>query len=168
MKPSRSSDTGSGITLGVGFVMAKVRKVQIINGPNLNLQGIRQPEIYGVESFEDLMKACKDKFPDVEVLYFQSNYEGALIEKIHEAGKEGIPVILNPAAYAHSSYALADAVAAAQVPVVEVHISNLWARESWRHQSLTAPHTAGVIAGFGLRGYLLALEALTGYYQFHL
>lgn len=148
--------------------MAKVKKIQIINGPNLHLQGKRQPEVYGSETFEDLMEACRQKFPDVEVLYFQSACEGALIEKIHEANQSGIPIILNPAAYAHSSYALADAVAAVSVPVVEVHISNVFAREPWRRQSLTASHTQGVIIGFGLKGYLLALEVLTNNYQLSL
>jgi 3-dehydroquinate dehydratase-2 len=165
MKPSRSSDTGNGITFGVDFVMAKVKKIQIINGPNLNLQGKRQPEIYGTKTFEDLLIACRQKFPDVEILYFQSAHEGDLIAKIHDANESGIPIILNPAAYTHTSYALCDALAAVQVPVIEVHLTNLYARESWRSKSLTAPYTQGVIMGFGLRGYLMAIEALADYDQ---
>lgn len=148
--------------------MAKVKKIQIINGPNLNLQGKRQPEIYGTETFEDLLKTCQQKFPDVEILYFQSAHEGDLIDKIHEADASAIPIILNPAAYTHTSYALGDALAAVKVPVIEVHLTNLYARESWRSKSLTAPYTQGVIMGFGLRGYLLAIELLTNHHQLSL
>ncbi|MCS6980645.1 MAG: 3-dehydroquinate dehydratase [Flavobacteriales bacterium] len=148
--------------------MAKVKKIQIINGPNLHLQGIREPEIYGTKTFEDLLSRCHERFPDIEILLFQSNYEGELIEKIHQTNAEGIPIILNLAALTHTSYALADALAAVQVPVVEVHISNILGREEWRARSLTARYCCGVIIGFGLDGYLLAMEALTGYYNLHL
>lgn len=148
--------------------MAKVKKIQIINGPNLDLQGIRQPEIYGTQTFDDLLRIGRERFPEIEIRLFQSNHEGELIEKIHHTNAEGIPIILNLAAFTHTSYALADALAAVQVPVVEVHISNILGREEWRARSLTARYCRGVIIGFGLDGYLLAMEALTGHYNLHL
>ncbi len=128
-------------------------KIIIINGPNLNLLGRRQTNIYGTRSFEDYFEELKKKFPEVELEYFQSNHEGALIDKLHEYGFYHDGILLNAGGYTHTSVALADAVAAIKTPVVEVHISNPYARESFRHQSLITAHCEGVIAGFGLKGY---------------
>ena len=135
----------------------------IINGPNLNLLGKRQPEIYGSSSFEEFLNSLKLQFPGLEIEYFQSNSEGEIIDKIHELGFyrdncQGI--IINPGAYAHYSYAIADALAAIRVPVIEVHISNIYQREDFRHTSVTAPHCLGVISGLGLQSYSLALNFL--------
>lgn len=137
-------------------------KIAIINGPNLNLLGQRQPEIYGQEGFENYFNSLKEKFSGVELEYFQSNIEGELVDAIHEFAKSGTAIVLNAAAYTHTSVAIADAVAAVDVPVVEVHISNVHARESFRHHSYIAPYAAGIIAGFGLDGYRLAVESLVG------
>lgn len=131
-------------------------QLTIINGPNLNLLGNREPEIYGSESFEDFFIKIKNRFPDVELDYFQSNHEGALIDKLQNTKAEGI--IFNGAAYTHYSIALADAIAAIKVPVVEVHISNIYARESYRKHSCTAGKCIGVITGLGLEGYALAIQ----------
>lgn len=137
-------------------------KIAIINGPNLNLLGQRQPEIYGQEGFENYFNSLKEKFSGVELEYFQSNIEGELVDAIHALAKSGTAMVLNAAAYTHTSVAIADAVAAVDVPVIEVHISNVHARESFRHHSYIAPYAAGIIAGFGLDGYRLALESLVG------
>lgn len=133
----------------------------IINGPNLNLIGVRQPDIYGAASFDDCLADLRFIFPNTEIEYFQSNCEGAIIDKIHELGYatpgcEGI--VINPGAYAHYSYAIADAIASISIPVVEVHISNIHSREEFRHRSVTAPACKGMLCGFGLRGYELALR----------
>lgn len=137
--------------------------IAIINGPNLNLLGKRQPEIYGRESFEDFLRILRDRFPHVAIEYFQSNCEGELINRIHALGydvSECEGIIINPGAYAHYSYALADAISSIQLPVIEVHISNIAAREEFRRKSVTAPACRGMISGCGLEGYALALMYL--------
>jgi 3-dehydroquinate dehydratase-2 len=133
-------------------------RIIIINGPNLNLLGKREPEIYGQQDFESYLSVLMKVYDDVKVEYYQSNVEGELINKLHEVGFSYDAIILNPGGYTHTSVALADAVSAITTPVIEVHISNLYAREAIRHTSLTGAHCAGVISGFGLRGYELALE----------
>ncbi|HBK32621.1 MAG TPA: type II 3-dehydroquinate dehydratase [Porphyromonadaceae bacterium] len=135
-------------------------KIEIINGPNLNLLGMREPDIYGKESFVDYLETLKAEFPHVDFSYFQSNIEGELIDKIQEAGFGSDGIVLNAGGYTHTSIALCDAIKAVPAPVVEVHISNVHARESFRHQSLLSPVCAGVIAGFGTDSYRLATEAL--------
>lgn len=133
-------------------------EIIIINGPNLNLLGKREPEIYGEDSFEDFLLHLKGLFPEVSLHYFQSNAEGALIDKLHELGFSYDGIILNAGAYTHTSIALADAIASIETPVIEVHISNVYAREAYRHKSYLSPHCEGVIVGFGLRGYELAVQ----------
>lgn len=133
-------------------------KIIIINGPNLNMLGQRQPEIYGHESFEKYFEKLQQLFPKLELDYFQSNQEGALIDKIQEVGFSYDGIVLNAAGYTHTSVAIADAVAAINAPVVEVHISNIHKRESFRHHSFMTPVCRGVIAGLGLHGYRLALD----------
>ncbi len=135
-------------------------KIIIINGPNLNLLGKREPEIYGKESFEDFFDQLKSEFPKVKLEYFQSNDEGALIGKLHEAGFAYDGIILNAGGYTHTSVAIADAIAAIKTPVMEVHISNPKSRESFRHVSLLAPKCKGSIIGLGLDGYRMALEMM--------
>jgi 3-dehydroquinate dehydratase-2 len=134
-------------------------KFIIINGPNLNLLGKREPSVYGNESFEDFFKELQNKFPEVELTYFQSNIEGEIIDKIQETGFSFDGIILNAAAYTHTSVGIADAVKGVETPVVEVHISNVYQRESFRHTSYIAPNVIGVIAGFGLKSYELALRS---------
>lgn len=129
----------------------------ILNGPNLNLLGTREPEVYGSESFEDYLKRLRDKYPDVKIDYFQSNIEGVLIDRIHEARGSYDGIILNGGAYTHTSIAIADAISAVDVPVIEVHISNTARREAFRHTSYLTPVCRGVIMGFGLKSYELAL-----------
>ncbi len=133
-------------------------EIIIINGPNLNLLGKREPEIYGEDSFEDFLLHLNGLFPEVHLHYFQSNSEGALIDKIHELGFSYDGIILNAGAYTHTSIALADAIAGVATPVIEVHISNVYAREAYRHHSYLSAHCEGVIVGFGLRGYELAVQ----------
>jgi 3-dehydroquinate dehydratase-2 len=133
-------------------------EIHIVNGPNLNLLGTREQSIYGKESFEVFFETLKKQFSIIQLFYFQSNVEGELINYLHEHGFKADGIVLNAAAYTHTSVALADAVAAIKSPVVEVHISNVYAREEFRHVSLIAPKTAGVIAGFGLNSYVLALQ----------
>ncbi|MGB4293165.1 MAG: type II 3-dehydroquinate dehydratase [Bacteroidales bacterium] len=135
-------------------------KIQIINGPNLNLLGKREPEKYGDTSFEDFLAELREKYPSVEIEYFQSNVEGEIINRIHETGFTFDGIILNPGGYTHTSVAIADAVAAVKCPVVEVHITNVAAREEFRHNSLVGRFCRGSIIGFGLLGYLLAIEAI--------
>ena len=132
--------------------------LQIINGPNLNLLGKREPEVYGNRDFESFLTAIKVKFPSIIINYFQSNVEGELINKLHEIGFETDGIIFNAGGYTHTSVAIADAVAAIKSPVIEVHISNIYAREEYRHNSLMAKNCIGVIAGLGLMGYELAIE----------
>ena len=137
-------------------------RIQIINGPNINLLGKREPSIYGSVTFEDFLIELRANYPDVESSYYQSNTEGELIDKIQETGFDVDGIILNAGAYTHTSIALQDAIRAVTSPVVEVHISNVHARESFRHKSMIAAACKGVICGFGLKSYQLALEALTG------
>ena len=135
------------------------KKVLIINGPNLNLLGIREPSVYGGESFEDFIAKLEVQFPEIELSYYQSNHEGALIDKIHEVGFSYDGIVLNAGGYTHTSVALADAIKAISTPVVEVHISNTFARETFRHQSYLSPVVKGVVVGFGLKSYELALQS---------
>ncbi|MEO0570122.1 MAG: type II 3-dehydroquinate dehydratase [Bacteroidota bacterium] len=134
-------------------------KLSIINGPNLNLLGTREPEVYGNMSFEGYFASLKDKFPDVELDYFQSNIEGELIDRIQEVDFSADGIILNAAAYTHTSIGIGDAIKAIETPVVEVHISNTFAREEFRHQSYISPVAKGVILGFGLQSYELAIQS---------
>ena len=134
-------------------------KIIIINGPNLNLLGKREEEIYGNISFEDYFISLKEKFPKLILEYFQSNIEGEIINKLHEVGFLFDGIILNAAGYTHTSVAIADAVKSIQTPVVEVHISNILSRETFRHNSLIAPNCKGSIFGFGLQGYELAISS---------
>jgi 3-dehydroquinate dehydratase-2 len=133
-------------------------KIQIINGPNLNLLGKREPTVYGNVGFEEHFQVLRAKFPDLNLDYFQSNVEGELINKLHEIGFSYDGIILNAGGYTHTSVAIADAIAAIQTPVIEVHVSNIYARESYRHVSLTGKNCKGVLTGFGLDGYRLAIE----------
>ncbi len=134
-------------------------KLLIINGPNLNLLGKREPEVYGTETFEDFLVELQQQYPEIELAYFQSNIEGELISKIQEVGFDIHGIILNAGAYTHTSIAIADAIKAITSPVVEVHISNTFSRESFRHQSFIAPNVKGVIIGFGLQSYQLAIKS---------
>ncbi len=138
-------------------------KIIIINGPNLNLLGVREPAIYGGNSFENYLESLKKNFSGLAVEYFQSNHEGVLIDKLHEVGFADYKgIVFNAGAYTHTSLALADAIAAIETPVVEVHISNVHAREAFRHHSYMAGNCRGVISGFGLDSYRLAILALIG------
>ena len=134
-------------------------KITIINGPNLNLLGQREKEIYGEESFEDYFKKLKNKYPNIELDYYQSNIEGELINKLQEKGFTNNGIILNAGGYTHTSVSIADAIKSIKTPVVEVHISNIIDREPYRHISLIAPNCKGSIFGFGLQSYLLAIES---------
>jgi 3-dehydroquinate dehydratase-2 len=133
-------------------------KIAIINGPNLNLLGKRETDIYGNESFDSYFEALKAKFPAIEFTYFQSNVEGELIDKIQEFGFTYDGIILNPGGYTHTSVALGDAIAAIRTPLVEVHISNIFGREEFRKISHVSAKAVGVISGLGLKGYSLALQ----------
>ena len=135
-------------------------KVLIINGPNLNLLGTREKSVYGEQRFEDYFEELKSKSPAVDLHYFQSNVEGELIDKIQEVGFSYDGILLNAGGYTHTSVAIADAIAAVDTPVVEVHISNIFAREEYRHISLLSKNCAGIISGFGLASYKLALDSL--------
>ncbi|MBQ6228515.1 MAG: type II 3-dehydroquinate dehydratase [Prevotella sp.] len=135
-------------------------RIQIINGPNLNLLGVREPGIYGSESFDTYLPQLKAMFPDVEIDYYQSNVEGELIDKMQEVGFDSDGVVLNAGAYTHTSVALHDCIRAMRSPVVEVHISNVHQREPFRHKSMISSACVGVICGFGLDSYRLAVEAL--------
>lgn len=132
-------------------------KIIIINGPNLNLLGLREPGIYGDTSFDAYLEKLREKYPDVEISFFQSNIEGELIDKLQEAGFSHDGIILNAAAYTHTSVGIGDAVKAIKTPVIEVHISNTFAREEFRHHSHISAGAAGIILGFGLQSYELAL-----------
>lgn len=134
-------------------------KLQIINGPNLNLLGKREKSIYGDLSFEPFFSSLQQHYPQIELEYYQSNSEGAIIDKIHAIGYEYDGIIINAGAYTHTSLAIGDAIAAITTPVVEVHISNVHAREAFRHHSFLAKNCVGVIAGFGLNSYKLAIES---------
>jgi len=134
-------------------------KIYIINGPNLNLLGNREPEVYGNVSFEDYFNGLQKKYPKLQLEYFQSNIEGELIDKLHEVGFNYGGIVLNAAAYTHTSIGIADAVKAIETPVIEVHISNVYSREEFRYISYIAPNTKGIIVGFGLKGYELAIQS---------
>lgn len=135
-------------------------KFIIINGPNLNLLGVRQPEVYGNRTFEDYLAELKSAFPQVEIDYYQSNVEGEIINKMHEVGFTYDGIVLNAGGYSHTSVAIHDAISSIRTPVVEVHISNIYAREEYRRHSLLSDACKGVICGLGLTGYRLALEGL--------
>ncbi|MGF1555321.1 type II 3-dehydroquinate dehydratase [Paucihalobacter sp.] len=137
-----------------------MKKLMIINGPNLNLLGVREPEVYGSLSFTNFLELLQKKHSNLQIDYFQSNIEGEIIDKLHEVGFSFDGIILNAAAYTHTSVGIGDAVKAIKTPVVEVHISNTFSRESFRHQSYISPHAKGVIIGFGLQSYELAIESL--------
>ena len=134
-------------------------KIQIINGPNLNLLGLREPGIYGSQSFEEYLMALRDFYSMIQIDYYQSNVEGELINKLHEVGFEYDGIVINGGAYTHTSIAIADAIAGIKTPVIEVHISNIYAREEFRHVSLTGKNCRGVLTGFGMDGYRLAIES---------
>jgi len=133
-------------------------KIQIINGPNLNLLGKREPDTYGKQSFEEYFVQLKTRFPAVELHYYQSNVEGELINKLHDVGFSFEAIILNAGAYTHTSVAIHDAIAAIKTPVVEVHISNVYAREEFRHKSLITSKCVGLITGFGMEGYAMGIQ----------
>ncbi|MCR9286627.1 type II 3-dehydroquinate dehydratase [Saprospiraceae bacterium] len=133
-------------------------KIIIINGPNLNLLGQREPTIYGQKTFEAFFEFLQMEFPGVTLHYFQSNYEGEIIDKLHEVGFTYNGIVLNSGAYTHTSIAIADAIGAIETPVIEVHISNVYAREKFRHHSFSAPKCIGSIIGLGLKGYELAID----------
>lgn len=137
-----------------------MRKIQIINGPNLNLLGVREPGIYGNNSFESYLPALRALFPDVQIDYYQSNIEGEMINKMQEVGFGYDGIVLNAGAYTHTSIALLDCIRSLRCPVVEVHISNVHQREEFRHHSMISPGCKGVICGFGLQGYELAIRGL--------
>ena len=142
------------------YIFTKKRmKIIIINGPNLNLLGKREPEVYGNQTFEDYLEILKNQFSNFDLHYFQSNIEGELISKIQEVGFSFDGIILNAGAYTHTSIGIGDAIKAIETPVVEVHISNTFSRETFRHQSFISPNAKGVIIGFGLKSYELALHS---------
>jgi 3-dehydroquinate dehydratase-2 len=132
-------------------------KLHIINGPNLNLLGIREPEIYGTQGFDAFFEQLQSEFPDHEISYFQSNVEGELINNLQAVGFSTAGIILNAGAYTHTSIAIGDAVSAIKTPIIEVHISNVFSREEYRHVSYIAPKAIGIISGLGLNGYRLAI-----------
>jgi 3-dehydroquinate dehydratase-2 len=134
-------------------------KILILNGPNLNLLGTREPEIYGKEGFDSYLKTLREQFSSIQIDYFQSNVEGELINKLHEVGFSYTGIIFNAGAYTHTSIAIGDAIKAITTPLVEVHLSNVFARESYRHESFLTPVCKGCISGFGLQSYQLALQS---------
>ena len=136
-----------------------MKKIIIINGPNLNLLGKREPEIYGSQSFEGYFKSLQEDFSALELDYFQSNIEGELIDKLHDVGFSYDGIVLNAAAYTHTSVGIGDAVKGISTPVIEVHISNTYSREEFRHQSFISPNAKGIVLGFGLKSYALALQS---------
>lgn len=140
-----------------------MKKILILNGPNLNLLGKREPEIYGSESFESYLVKLRSHFRDVELEYFQSNHEGALIDKLQECGFDLDGIVFNPAGYTHTSIALGDTIKAIQTPVIEVHISNIYEREEFRHRSFIKPYAIHSIIGKGMEGYKLAIEYFNNY-----
>lgn len=141
----------------VPFINSMMYIIQILNGPNLNLLGSREPQIYGERSFEDWLQDLRNRYPDTEIRYTQSNHEGDLVDMLQYCGMQQIPVILNAGAYTHTSVALANAIAAAQTRVAEVHISNIYAREDFRHTSYISHKALALISGLGLYGYEAAL-----------
>lgn len=136
------------------------KKIQIINGPNLNMLGLREPEKYGYSDFDSFLERLMGLYPDYEFIYFQSNIEGEIVDVVQSGGTDADAIIINPAGYSHTSVAIADAIAMARIPVIEVHITNLLSREEFRHQSLTGRYCRGSVMGFGLDGYRLAVEAV--------
>lgn len=141
--------------------MFSMKRILIVNGPNLNLLGVRESGIYGKCKFEDYLPELKRAFPEVELSYYQSNIEGELIDKMQEVGFTADGIVLNAGAYTHTSIALLDCIRAIECPVVEVHISNVHQREEFRHHSMISTGCRGVVCGFGLKSYKLAIEALT-------
>ncbi|WP_247232027.1 type II 3-dehydroquinate dehydratase [Telluribacter sp. SYSU D00476] len=139
-----------------------MKQILILNGPNLNLLGKREPTVYGNQTFEGYFETLKTQFPEVELHYFQSNHEGAMIDKIHEVGFTFDGIVINAGGYTHTSVALADALSAVTTPAVEVHISNIHAREAFRHHSYLTSRCKGMICGLGLKGYELAVRYLVG------
>ena len=137
-----------------------IKTIHIINGPNLNLLGRRQPEIYGSRSFESFFQELKDQFLDLDLYYFQSNHEGYLIDRLHKIGFEPVGIVMNPGAYTHTSIAIADAISSIEAPVIEVHISNIYEREAFRHHSYLKPVCLQSIVGKGLNGYVEAIDSL--------
>ena len=137
-----------------------MKRIQIINGPNLNLLGKREPTVYGNQTFEDYFQKLKLLFPDAQLDYFQSNTEGALIDKLHETGFTYDGIVLNAGAYTHTSIAIADAIRSITVPVIEVHISNVFKREDYRHHSYLSEACKGCIVGFGMDSYRLAVDSI--------
>lgn len=137
-----------------------MKKILILNGPNLNLLGVREPGIYGSSSFDNYLPVLRERFPDMEIEYFQSNIEGVMIDKMQEVGFSYDGIVLNAGAYTHTSVALHDCIRSLRCPVIEVHISNVHTREEFRHKSLISSACRGVICGFGLDSYRLALSAL--------
>jgi 3-dehydroquinate dehydratase II len=133
-------------------------RIDIINGPNLNLLGIREPEVYGSITFKDFYSLLKEQYAEVDLNYYQSNVEGELINRLHEVGFNSHGIILNAGGYTHTSVAIADAIAAIKTPVIELHISNVFAREEYRHHSLLSSKCVGIIGGLGLNGYELAVR----------
>jgi 3-dehydroquinate dehydratase-2 len=140
------------------LVKFELMKIQIINGPNLNLLGIREKSIYGNTDFETYLETLRKRFATIEISYYQSNVEGEIINKLHEIGFSFDGIVLNAGAYTHTSVAIADAIAGINTPVIEVHISNVYKREEFRHHSMLAANCRGVIAGFGMDSYRLAVE----------
>ena len=155
---SKSSE----ITSAQSYKKYLIMKILIMNGPNLNLLGVRETVIYGSTSFDDYLQTLKQKYTDIELVYYQSNIEGELINKLQEVGFSFDGIVLNAGAYTHTSIALLDCIKSITTPVVEVHISNVHAREEFRRHSVISPACKGVIAGFGLHSYQLAIEALIG------
>ncbi len=139
-----------------------MKHIEIINGPNLNLVGVREPEVYGFVSMEQFVEGLRQRFADIEIGYFQSNIEGELIDRIQQVGFSADGLVINAGGYSHTSVALHDALAAVAAPAVEVHISNIFAREDYRHHSLLSSACRGMVCGLGLEGYALAIEALAG------
>ena len=137
-----------------------MKKILVINGPNLNLIGIREPKVYGGLKFEEYFNELKSKFQDFELEFYQSNVEGELIDKLHQVGFDYEGIVFNAGAYTHTSVAIGDAIAAIESPVIEVHISNVYSREEYRHISMMAKNCKGVISGFGLNSYELAIRAI--------
>ncbi|MBO9640592.1 MAG: type II 3-dehydroquinate dehydratase [Siphonobacter aquaeclarae] len=137
-----------------------MKRILILNGPNLNLLGRREPEIYGSQTFEDYFETLKPLFPEAGLTYFQSNHEGAILDKLHEVGFSWDGIVLNAGAYTHTSIAIGDAISGIKTPVIEVHISNVHAREPYRHHSYISAKAAGILVGLGLKGYELAVRAL--------
>jgi 3-dehydroquinate dehydratase-2 len=142
------------------LVKFELMKIQIINGPNLNLLGVREKSIYGNTDFDAYLSILRKRYPSFVIDYYQSNVEGEIINKLHEVGFSYDGIVLNAGAYTHTSIAIADAIAAINAPVIEVHISNVYKREEFRHNSMLAANCRGVIAGFGMDSYRLAIESL--------